>query len=328
MEILRRKEAFLELSQRLKLNFDQYFNSAYQQNCWFTPRFVRRAIYELSEMLNSDDLDQFCETYKLSENDKNIGVILAGNIPAVGFHDLFCVLISGANLHLQLSSKDSVLMRAIINELISIEPAFNQKIKLYDRLDFSKIDMLIFTGSNTVAAQVDYISSGLKKIIRRNMSSVAIVDNSTSNEELQLLADDLFLYYGLGCRNVSKLYLPSGFDLSRIVKAFDSFKFLSENVAYHNNYLKQKAIFTINKEEFVDGGFYLLRSSVALSSPMSCINYEFYQDKAVLEKELKVNPNIQALVSKEQIPFGNSQKPSLFDFADGVDTVKEIIGID
>jgi hypothetical protein len=328
MDLNTRKVAFEKLSKVLKDVPDEIVEKACEVNSWFTPYFVKRSLCELSLMLNPEKIDDFCNSYPIEmPSNKRLGVIMAGNIPAVGFHDLFTVLLSGAYLFVKFSSKDKELMGWIVQQLIKIEPKFNERIHVLDKLRYDELDALIFTGSNNSALQMEYSCPDLKKIVRRNMSSVAILDGTESISQLKLLAEDLFLYYGLGCRNISKLFVPKSYDFSTLVDVFKEFDFLLNNISYKNNYLKNKAIFNIDKVPHLDGEFFLLTQSDKLNSPLSVINYSFYETSEELDGFLRNNFSIQCVVGKNFLPFGTSQRPSLKDFADGVDVVEFILSL-
>ena len=263
--------------------------------------------------------------YKLKEvaSPKKILIIMAGNIPLVGFHDFLTVLISGHKVVIKMSSTDNVLLRLLIDKLISIAPEFKERISFIEEVKNRKFDAVIATGSDNSAEYFEYYFKGAKKIIRKNRRSVAVLDGSESDMELQGLANDVFAYFGLGCRNVSKLFLPKGFDLDNLFKAFYRYSDVINHKKYGNNYDYNKAIFLMGSNDLIENGFLLMKEDKSLLSPVAMLYYEFYNDMHTVEQFVEENAEqLQCVVSKKYIPFGNTQKPNLWDYADGVDTVE------
>lgn len=302
--------------------------SAHQYNAWFTPQSAQMALSAIAGMLNKRDLGKWLEneTGNTGIRMRSIGLILAGNIPIVGFHDILCVLASGHKTLIKLSSQDQKFIPYILNKLIEIEPGFEPQISYIDRLkDF---DAVIATGSNNTSRYFDYYFSKVPHIIRKNRNSVAILNGEESVEELKALGHDVFDYFGLGCRNVSKLYVPKGYDFRKFFESIEEFKSLADHHKYNNNYDYNKSIFLVNQDKHLDNGFLLLKEDSRFVSPLAVLYFEEYQNLDQLGSELLKNEDlIQCIVSNSKlplstIPFGQSQCPGLFDYADGVDTMK------
>ncbi len=302
------------------------------KNQWFSPENSRLALSAWAEELTTKKLNTWISTYSISENQpKNIGIIMAGNLPLVGFHDLLTVLLSGNKALVKASSDDSELMSFIINKLIEIEPEFETRIENVEKLN--KPDAVIATGSNNTARYFEAYFGKYPNIIRKNRNSIAILTGNETEKELKLLADDLFMYFGLGCRNVTKLYLPKDFDVNRIFAGIFHYSEIGHHNKYGNNYDYYRAIYLLNQEPFLENGFVILRENEALGSPVAVINYAFYDSSEKLKQELKEEEeNIQCIVSSEdsienRVPFGDSQKPGLNDYADGVDTMQFLLDL-
>lgn len=292
------------------------------ENAWFTPEAVKQAFKAWSKALVEPNLSQWLKSYAEADQDQKVGVIMAGNIPLVGLHDVLCVLLTGHELHAKLSSKDTSLMGFVLSVLQAIDAEWRKKIKIVERLN--EIDCLIATGSDNSARYFEYYFKDIKKIIRKNRTSVAILDGTESEEELNGLAADVFSYYGLGCRNITKLYLPENFDKDRLFNAFYAYRHYAEHNAYANNYDYNKAVYLLNKVELLENGFLLLKEDEALQSPVGVLFYEYYQDQEALLKQLeKQADQLQCIVSKQSkhYSFGKAQQPELWDYADGLDTM-------
>ena len=333
-EILTTKQrltAFSKLGESLIAPDEQLrelINSAKQFNAWFTPESVWNAVKSIAEMLNKADLEYWLPSDNVTqvENLRSVGLILAGNIPLVGFHDILCVLASGNKALIKLSSQDQKLIPYIIQQLIKIEPGFKGQVEYIDRLiDF---DAVIATGSNNTSRYFEYYFSKVPHIIRKNRNSIAILNGRESSEDFQKLGHDIFDYFGLGCRNVSKIYVPRGFDFKILFEGVESFKPIIDHHKYNNNYDYNKSIFLVNLDKHLDNGFLLVKEDERLASPLAVLYYQVYDDIRMLEKELTEKADqIQCVVSGdklniETVAFGDSQKPKLWDYADGIDTME------
>jgi hypothetical protein len=294
-------------------------------NAWFTPESVVNAFEAWGLALSETSLDKWLNAYKLERTaPKKVGVIMAGNIPLVGLHDALCVLLSNHVLKAKLSSKDTPLMQLSLEILGTLSSEWKERIELTNSL--KEIDVLIATGSDNSARYFEYYFRDQKKLIRKNRTSVAVLMGDENEEELAALAEDVFTYFGLGCRNVTKLYLPKGFDLDRLFNAFFKFKELINHNKYANNYDYNKAVYLLNKHELIENGFLLMKEEEALHSPVGVLFYEYYTSvDEVMQKIQLQKDQIQCLVSRKElgnnIPFGKAQRPDLWNYADNIDTL-------
>ncbi|UZD24028.1 acyl-CoA reductase [Algoriphagus halophytocola] len=300
---------------------------AENQNNWFTPESVDSALAGIAYMLTPEKLQKWLSAYELAavKQPKAVGLMLAGNIPAVGFHDLMCVLLAGHKACLKLSSSDEVLMKWIVAKLIEIDQRFESQISLEEMLKAK--DAYIATGSDNSSRYFNYYFGKYPHVIRQNRTSVAVLSGAETVEDFQNLGKDIFKFYGLGCRNVSKLYVKSEENLQLLLHALEMYSGIAAHHKYHNNYDYNKSIYLVNGEKHLDNGFLLLRESEDLVSPISVLNYELYQDLDQLYKSLDANASkIQCMVGnpdyiKGAVPFGAAQHPEPWDYADGVDTL-------
>jgi hypothetical protein len=259
------------------------------------------------------------------KTEKKIGIAMAGNIPLVGFHDLMCVLLSGHQLVAKLSSSDSVLMKFVRDSIISIDSSFADKLLFEERLN--GVDAVIATGSDNTSRYFEYYFRNIPHIIRKNRTSCAVIVGEESPEEYSMLGKDIFCYFGLGCRNVSKIFVPENFDFPVMLKSLESFQPIVNHHKYANNYDYQKSILLINQTHHYDNGFLLLTENENLVSPISTVYYQFYKDQNDLSLKLQsMADKIQCIVSaqgwyKQSVPFGEAQFPLVSDYADGVDTM-------
>ena len=296
-------------------------------NPWFTKENIDNSLDYWGKQLEVGMLKSWLNPYNIKEpvSPKKVLLIMAGNIPLVGFHDFLTVLISGHKVVVKMSSSDKVLLKVLINKLISIAPNFKHSIFFIDDLKKRDFDAVIATGSDNSAQYFEYYFKGAKKIIRKNRRSIAILDGSESDMDLKGLSDDVFSYFGLGCRNVSKLFLPRGYNLNKLFKSFFQYSHLLKHKKYANNYDYNKAVFLMGSNKLIENGFLLMREDKSLFSPVAMLYYEYYNsihtiDQFVLENAGK----LQCVVSKKDIPFGSAQNPNLWDYADGIDTVEFI----
>jgi len=300
--------------------------SAQNANAWFTPANITKALNSFADMLNEADIDTWFLTIKFSLSPKKVGLILAGNIPMVGLHDVLSVLATGNIALVKLSSADDKLIKAILEQLISIEPSFQNRIEYVERLkDF---DAVIATGSNNSSRYFDYYFSKVPNIIRKNRNSVAVLDGSESFEDIQNLGADVFDYFGLGCRNVSKLYFPKGYDIAKFYEGVESYQPIINHFKYNNNYDYNKSIYLVNAAKHFDNGFLLLKEDESLTSPLAVLFYEEYENLMEIEEKLNSKAEqIQCIITKSPLAlktfnFGESQHPKLWDYADDVNTIE------
>lgn len=311
-------------------NDEAVFQRAYHKNNWFTRDNVELSIKNIAnEFLNIDKLNAFAQQYELFQHDvqpKTIALVFAGNIPLVGFHDWLCVMLSGHNALVKLSSKDDVLFPYILDKLNDIEPRFKNKTTIAEQL--KNFDAVIATGSNNSARYFEHYFGKYPHIIRKNKSSVAIIDEQTTDAQLEALADDVFAYFGLGCRNVSKLYIHQGVSIEKISQHFDKYKHIFDHNKYRNNYDYRYTIMIMNNQPHHSNGHVLLVENEAVSTPLSILNYERFNTNEELQSKLNAqSENIQAIIGNNFIPFGTAQTPSLADFADGVDVMKFLLSL-
>ena len=308
--------------------FARLIDTLHLSNPWFTPDNVRRAVAAIGNNLTPEKLHRWLSAYPgvMEEHEPaTVGVVMAGNIPLVGFHDLLCVLITGNRLQAKLSSKDEPLMQAVTGTLTDIEPSFGNLIDITnDRL--KGFDMVIATGSNNTSRYFEYYFRRVPSIIRRNRNSIAILDGTETPDELDLLGDDIFSYFGLGCRNVSKLFLPEGYDPANLLKFWHRHELLRLHGKYAVNYDHNKAIMIVNREPFIDGGFVLLREAPSLAPPMAVVHYEFYGAGIATEQLSETDKNmLQCVAGHGRLPFGKSQQPELWEYADNIDTISFVL---
>ena len=297
-------------------------------NAWFTAESVQNAIESIAEMLNKDDLTEWLDRYQLNEGTpRRIGLILAGNIPLVGFHDVLCVLVSGNYALIKASSQDTRLIRHVLEMLSQIEPVFAGRYSFVERLE--GFDAVIATGSNNTSRYFEYYFGKVPNIIRKNRSSIAVLTGAESTKQLHTLGKDIFDYFGLGCRNVSKVFVPAGYSFDGFFRAIEDYQPIINHHKYNNNYDYNKSIYLVNIEQHLDNGFLLLKEDSKLTSPLAVLYYERYDDLAFVENKLTNEAEqIQCVVSaaplrikSQVVDFGQSQQPKLWDYADGVDTM-------
>ena len=299
---------------------------AEQVNGWFTQDNCLHALETWGSVLTEENIIEWITPYPLPHtHPKTVGLILAGNIPLVGFHDVLSVLMSGHNATVKLSSSDPFLIPFIYELLQTFSPVFNKRLVFTtDRLE--KFDAVIATGSNNAARYFDFYFSKVPNLIRKNRNGVAVLSGQESNEELTELARDIVLYYGLGCRSISKIYVPKGYDLNLIFGALYPHASLMDSAKYANNYDYNKAVFLMSDISLLDNGFLLMREHDSFGSPVACLHYWYYDSLEQLENHLEKNQdNIQCISTSldilQGIPLGKAQQPALSDYADGVDTL-------
>lgn len=305
---------------------------AHLKNGWFTPENSKAALKAWSINLTTQKLHTWLSPYitKAPSQSIKIGIVAAGNIPLVGLHDLICCIVLNHHAFIKLSEKDSVLIQMALNILIEIDAGFKNKITLTDQLRTKELDAIIATGSNNSASYFNYYFQKHPSIIRRNRNSIAVLTGNESIEELKLLADDIFLFFGLGCRSISKLYVPKDFDFENLAKAFQKYHHFAHHNKYINNYSYYKTIYALNKEPFRDFGFCILKESENLICPPSVIHYEYYQTISDIDtKTNTLSKDIQCIVGKgkNHVPLGASQYPESWDYADNVNTIDFLYSI-
>jgi Acyl-CoA reductase (LuxC) len=321
--IHRRIELMANLGAYISYNDEQWQHAklmAERSNAWFSAAHIDLAANNIAtQYLDRAKLEHWVSGYTLPDNPRTVGIVMAGNIPLVGFHDLLCGFISGHRLMLKLSSKDEVLMRHIIGKLYEWEPATRHIITVAERLN--GCDAYIATGSNNTARYFEQYFAQYPHIIRRNRTSVAVLDGAETDEELSLLGDDVYMYYGLGCRNVTQVCIPPDYDFARLLRAFDRHAEYANFHKYKNNYDYHLAIYLLNKVPYMSNETLLLVENELPFSAVSVLHYRYYTDHKALLTALKGSNDIQAIIGHDLLPFGASQQPALSDYADGVDTM-------
>lgn len=295
------------------------------ENSWFTQESQRFALKQWADLLTEENLNHWLSKYKPSHNSKKVGLILAGNIPMVGFHDVISVILSQHIALIKLSSKDRTILPFLLNKWQEFSEAELQYEFVEKLQDF---DAVIATGSNNTARYLEYYFKDHLSIIRKNRTSIAVLKGDETPEELQLLAEDIFRYYGLGCRNVTRLFIPQDFVIDGLFENFLNFKEIINHNKYANNYEYNRAIYLLNQERFWDNNFVMLKEDEALFSPLSVINFTRYKNIDEVKNFIKENEeNIQAVVAKpelglDSIALGEAQNPDLETYADHVDTMQ------
>jgi hypothetical protein len=297
---------------------------AFLQNGWFIPEFIELATKNIAKkFLVEDDLNEWTAGYQVQKarsEPRNIGIVMAGNIPLVGFHDLLSVFISGHKATIKLSSKDEVLIRQIVDVLKTWDPRVNDLVQFSEML--KNCDAYIATGSNNTSRYFEYYFGRYPHIIRRNKTSVAVITGKETKTELEQLANDVYEFFGLGCRNVTKLYVPPGYDFEPLLSAFKKYNYLADHNKYKNNYDYNLTLYILNNKFYMTNGSILLIEDSSIFSPISQLNYEYCASRDELLSSLYRNQDIQGIVEKNHIPFGHAQSPGLFDYADRVDTME------
>ncbi len=336
MTIQDRMAAFLALGKQIHaLPSEQLYDwqtRARNENPWFTPDSVASALTGISFMLSDLQLTQWLQKYSIQpKSPLKVGVVMAGNIPAVGFHDFLCVLLSGHILLAKLSSQDTVLLKEIAKLLLAIEPRFEEQIRFVERL--TDADAFIATGSDNSARYFHHYFGKKPNIIRQNRTSCAVLTGDETAEELLALGRDIMQYFGLGCRNVAKLYIPSDYNFTHFLDSIQPLQDIIHHYKYANNYDYQKAVLLVNQIPHFDNGFLLLTENEALASPMAVVYYERYASFAEVESSVNANRDkIQCVVTKEgllpdSLYFGQTQSPAVWEYADGVDTMQFLLSL-
>ncbi len=290
-------------------------------NPWFTEDSVNEAFLGFSAWLDENQLSRWVSQYQFTQIPKKVAIIMAGNIPMVGFHDLISVFLSGHKVVAKLSSNDKILIPVLIEILSSFNEKVNDWIELTEE-KLPRFDAVIATGSDNSATYFQSYFGKYPHIIRKNRTSVAILTGNETKEELNLLGKDIFTFYGLGCRNVSKILIPKDFDLDVFFEAIYDYGDIIYHNKYANNYDYNKAVYLMNLIEILDNNFLILKEDEGLHSPLGVLFYQRYQTEQDIRNYLNVNKdNIQAIIGKNYIPFGQAQCPALNDYADGVDTM-------
>jgi len=339
MTLNERIESFSELGEFLRNSVNvpesgfnsesgNLINNQQYKNLWFTPDNVMMAIKAIAHELTYENLLKWTSNYpELNSETKtgNIGLVMAGNIPLAGFHDFLSVLISGHNLIAKTSSKDPDLILFIRDILNKINPGFTKKVRFAEG-PISGFDAVIATGSDNSSRYFEYYFGRCPHIIRKNRNGIAVIEGDETGLELERLGSDVFSYFGLGCRNVSKIYIPEGYNLLKLTQNWKEYSSVINHTKYSNNYDFNKAVYLVNKEWFTDTGYLLLKENMGISSPVAVLYFEYYNSlNDVLRNIESINEKVQCVVNRNRIPFGSAQSPHLWDYADGIDTLEFLL---
>ncbi len=318
--------ALAELGNYLTANLkntslQEAIHKAYVANNWFNPDFTEFALQNIAQhFLNENKLTSFASAYTETENPKTVAVIMAGNIPLAGFHDWLCVMLSGHHALVKCSSKDAVLMPYLVEVLHHISPELAGRTAFSEKL--SGFNAVIATGSNNSNRYFDYYFGKYPHIFRKNRSSVAILTGKETDADLNALSDDIFIYFGLGCRSVSKLYVPVGYDVATLLPHFSDYNWLTQHTRYMNNSDYNRTILLLNNTPHIANEFVSLTESTSLHSSIAVLHYEFYRSREQLQERLIDQASeTQTIVGFQHTPFGKAQQPALHDFADNTDTM-------
>jgi len=331
MDLENRIRLLVELGQFMQSGKDEWTEAktrSFQHNAWFIPEFIDLSVKQITEQfLQKDRLEKWSEHYKIPDqpsSPKKVGIVMAGNIPLVGFHDFLSCFLSGHKAFIKLSSRDLWLFPVILEFMQKKSPELAETVQPASLL--RGMDAYIATGSNNSARYFEYYFAKYPTLIRRNRTSVAILDGTETAHELEGLADDVFLYFGLGCRNVTQVLVPEDYDFIPMLQAFRRYGWMADHNKYKNNYDYRLSLAILNKLQYMTNDSVLLLRDQSPFSPISVLHYDFYRNAETrllaMEKE-----NLQCVMGRNQIPFGNSQKPGLMDYADGEDTMKFLLSL-
>ena len=342
-----RIKAFSELGTLFKENIDKKENKKFPKwdllleetiiksksyNSWFTIDNLKLSLKNWSDSLQENNISDWLLKYKIEDkSSKRIAIIMAGNIPAVGFHDLLCSLLLNFDCLVKLSSDDKFIIPFIVKFLESRNKKLNNKV-VFESEKLKNFDGVIATGNNNSHRYFEYYFSKYPNLLRKTRHSIAVLDGNESDEDLSNLSNDIFNYFGLGCRSVSKVFLPRSYDLDFLFNAFFKHKEIINHNKYVNNFDYNKAVYLMSKEKFIENGFLILKEETKLGSPIGCLFYEFYDDKKDIIKLMQNNSDsIQCVASnmdlKTNIQFGQTQCPTIGDYADNNDTIKFLLKI-
>jgi len=310
-------------------DFEKLIYLSQSHNGWYTPEQVYFAIKSWADALTKENIDKWLSAYSFdtqdNKNEKTVALILAGNIPLVGFHDFLSVLITGNKTLIKTSSNDQHLLPFLAKYLIAVDESLKEKITFVEG-KLENFDTVIATGSNNTSRYFEYYFKDKPSIIRKNRNSAAVLNGKETHEQLEALGEDIFRYFGLGCRNVSKLFVPKGYSFDAFFQAIFKYQDVIHYEKYANNYDYNKAVFLMSNFKLLDNGFLTLKEDLSYASPISSVFYEFYENIEELQSRLTTDSEqIQCIVSndliKNSIPFGETQNPQLWDYADNVDTI-------
>lgn len=290
------------------------------------------ALSGVCRYLEDASLDKWATTYKLEHSrNKVVGLILAGNIPLVGIHDFICIIASGYQAKIKLSNLDQILLPILFQQLLNIEPEFEKQVQFKEKILPTEIDALIATGGDNTSRYLQFHYRDVARIIRKNRSSIGIIRGEENEYQFKYLVADIFSYFGKGCRNVSKLLVPKHYDFTEFISKSQDYRSLLKHKKYRRNYKYSKALYYTGRKDFTDAGYYLLCRDQGIVSPLSIVFYDYYNDQDHLKQIVGLSKEkIQCISSAEgwfpqSYPFGDLQKPSLWDYSDGIDTMEFLI---
>lgn len=331
MNLQQRLEILVQLGEYISAQPESWQitkQTAMQKNNWFTQDFMDLATANIvNAFLQKEELSNWAKHYHIDDNvtAKKVGLIMAGNIPLVGFHDFVSVFVSGHKQLIKPSSKDDVLLKHLVSKMVEWNSSVSDYVQFAERLN--DCDAYIATGSNNSARYFEYYFGRYPSIIRKNRTSIAILTGYESEKELELLADDIMQFFGLGCRNVTQVYVPEGYDFIPLLTALKKYKWFFDHHKYRNNYDYQLAIYLMNNQYYMTNDCVVLVENKNAFSPIGTLHYQFYSNAADVFTMLKGDETIQTIVGSEKLPFGKAQSPGLMDYADGVDVMEFLLGL-
>lgn len=329
-----RIKAFAKLGEwMLQLDQDTLWRieSIHNKNPWYTKDNILKQFQALGQNLTQERLETWTAPYTVSETKKIVGLVLAGNIPLVGFHDVLSTLILGFTAQIKLSSDDAGLSTIVLNKLLEIEPRFKNQIQIVEKL--ADFDLVIATGSNNTARYFEYYFGKKPHIIRKNRNSIAVLTGKESKTQLAKLGDDIFDYFGLGCRSVSKIFIPKDYPIATFFESIEHYYPITDHYKYNNNYDYNKSIYLVNRDKHFDNGFLLLKQDENIASPLAVVFYQEYENLSQVEEYIHDRKeSIQCVTSEAPLnvdtplfSLGGSQYPALDDYADGIDTLQFLV---
>lgn len=332
MNLEERVELMIKLGDYLSDTENDQLNEikkrAFEKNKWFTEEMVNHAFRNIaSQYLSAEKLTQWVKHYHVDNNivSKKVGIVMAGNIPLVGFHDFLSTFIAGHKSHIKFSEKDDILMKHLIDVLSEWNPGVKEVVEILPML--KDCNAYIATGSNNSSRYFEYYFGKYPSIIRKNKTSIAILTGEETEDALSLLADDVSIYFGLGCRNVTKIFIPEVYDFVPLLNAFKKYNYFADHTKFRNNYDYNLALLIMNNKYYMTNDSIILVESENIFSPVSELHYSFYKDRELLKAGLNALDNVQCIVGEGYVPFGQPQIPSLFEYADGVDTMGFLLSI-
>lgn len=301
----------------------ELIDNSHESNPWFTPENVKKAFSAWGNELTRENLARWLTAYpeiNHPRNSRRIAIIMAGNIPAVGFHDLLCVLLTGNIAVIKTSSKDDRIIREIASVLIRIEKELSSRIVFADG-HITDFEMVIATGSDNSSRYFEYYFGKYPSLIRKNRTSVSLITGNESDGDLSALGEDIFTYFGLGCRSITKIYIPKNYDLRKLANSWREHSKVAENSKYSSNYRYHKAVMTVNREKFYDTGFLLIKRDDSLFSPVGVVNYQEAETESFESLISPLSDKIQVVTGSGHTPHGFAQRPKLWDYNDNIDTI-------